>query len=68
METNGEFGITEVPNYWAFNPTFTELEIATELYTDLRPNVYPIPLFLIPLYPILLYLIPLYLFPLICYT
>ena len=29
-------GITEVPNYRAFNPTFTELEIATELYRLLR--------------------------------
>ena len=36
QEADGEFGTTEVPNYRAFNPTFTELKIATELYADLR--------------------------------
>ena len=35
-EQEGEFGITEVPNYRAFNPTYTELEIAAELVPKLR--------------------------------
>ena len=36
MLLNGEFGITEVPNYRAFYATYTELKIDAEMVPKLR--------------------------------